>query len=118
MIQDYAGRSGLVFSKKKQGAWQKTPKTPESGGEVWKMTVLFLGIALLLGLGASVWFRSIIGAVQKELSQAEMTRKEFGDTNERLLAQRNKLMSKDHFEAAAAAKLGLYPPVPEQIRKP
>lgn len=74
-------------------------------------------IALVTGSVTFFWFGRQLTTLFEELSVANTSREQLAAQHESLLARRNTLMGREYIEAAAA-KLNLFPPTPEQIRRP
>ncbi len=116
MIQDFAKRPGLSFRSPqktdRKGRYQSLP----ANGYV-KMTGLVVLVALVAGGMTFFLFGRQITALLEDLSVANTDREQLAAQQESLLARRNTLMGREYIEAQAA-KLNLYPPTPEQIRRP
>lgn len=116
MIRDFAKRPGLSFRSPKKtdkkGRYQSLP----ANGYI-KMTGMVILAALVVGGMTFFLFGRQINALLEELSVANATREQLAAQHENLFARRNTLMGREYIEAAAA-KLNLFPPTPEQIRRP
>jgi len=116
MIRDFAKRRGLSFRSpqktNRKGRYQSLP----ANGYV-KMTAMVVLVALVAGGVTFFWFGRQITAILYELSVANTAREQLAAQHESLLARQNTLMGRENIEAQAA-KLNLFPPTPEQIRRP
>ena len=116
MIRDYSRRY-LSVVHGKQKVKGRRPAGPQDTRKLTKLIGLIVTIAMLFGIAVSLWFGWLVRNGLDDLSQSQAKRQLLRTQNEKLLAQRDNLLSRDKIEAAAK-KLGLYPPSAKQIRRP
>ncbi len=116
MIKDYSGRYSSVGRRQKVrrrgGAVART-----DSGLLWKAIGVFASFAAVVGVAASLWLGWQIDSGLGELGAARELRHEATLRNTTLLASRDVLRSRKQIEASAA-RLGLYAPAAQQVRKP
>ncbi|MDH4320298.1 MAG: hypothetical protein OEV73_02250 [Desulfobulbaceae bacterium] len=116
MLKDYSGRYSSVGRRQKVrrrgGAVVRT-----DSGMLWKAIGVFASFAAVVGVAASLWLGWQIDSGLGELGTVRELRQEATLRNKTLLARRDGLHSREQV-AASAARLGLYAPAAQQVRKP
>ena len=116
MIRDYSSRYPSVVQEK-QKVYGRRPAGPDGKGRVTKIIGLIVTVAMILGIAMSFWFGWLVRNGLDELAQSQTRRHELITSNEKLVAQRDNLLSREKI-GAVAKDLGLYPPSAKQIRRP
>ncbi|MDH5297469.1 MAG: hypothetical protein OEV91_00435 [Desulfobulbaceae bacterium] len=116
MIRDYSRRYSPAVEQRPSG-YRRQPLGSGDGGFLWKAVGVFASFAVVIGVAASLWLGWQINSGLGELATAQQLRKDASARNVVLLAQRDKLRSRESVEAAAAG-LGLYPPSAGQVWRP
>ena len=116
MIQDYSRRYSSGVGRQNVRRRDRGMVSADSGF-VWKAVGVLAVVALIVGVGASLWLGWQIDSGLNELGSTRELRQEEGLRNKTLLVGRDGLHSQEKIEVAAAA-LGLYPPTTRQVRRP
>lgn len=120
MITDYSPRFSSVPVMRKQILQPKVYRKSQAAPGAWvmmKAVGLMVIVTLVLGVSSTFWYGWQIRSALNEIGDHQAVQKKLSAENKLLMAQRDRLMTRESIEAAAK-KLGFYPPAPEQIRKP
>jgi len=114
-MRDYGKKySALVGSGQRVSGRQPTGGDP---GGALKFVGVVAVIAMLVGVGSSVWFGMALKSGLAQLDKSKQERSALQASSKVLLAERDMLMQQEKVEVASRA-LGLYPPSEKQIRRP
>ena len=116
MIQDYSRRYSSAGGRQKVRRRDRVMVSGDSG-LLWKAVGVLVVVAMLVGVGASLWLGWQIDSGLDELGSAQELHREESLRNNTLLVGRDGLHSREKIEVAAAA-LGLFPPTTRQVRRP
>lgn len=116
MIRDYSSRYPSIV-REKQKVLGRRPGGPKGDNRITKIIGVVVTIAMIVGIATSFWFGWLVRNGLDELNESQAAKQELKGLNEKLVAQRDNLLSGDKIEAAAK-ELGLYPPSAKQIRRP
>ncbi|MDA8165720.1 MAG: hypothetical protein M0017_11900 [Desulfobacteraceae bacterium] len=83
---------------------------------LWRASGVLAIVTVAIGMGFSLWMGYRINAGLDELTAWQHRRAEMEERHERLQQQRDSLLAAEKFQAAAR-KVGLYPPAPEQVKR-
>lgn len=121
MIHDYSGRYFPVTGHRVQANRlifrRKNAHQVSANRLLWKSVGAMLVLALAVGVTSSFWLGNQIRTTLDSIGNNRVIHTALTLENDRLLGQRNRLLSRDRIEAAAK-NLGLYPPSATQIRHP
>lgn len=117
MIRDYSSRYPSVVHGKQKVSGRKSAGPRGDGRRVTKIIGVIVTVAMIVGIAVSFWFGWLVRNGLDELNEALAAKQELKGLNEKLVAQRDNLLSPEKIEASAK-KLGLYPPSAKQIRRP
>lgn len=114
-MKDYSRRYSAGTTSKQKVSWKKAGD--RNGGRLWRAFGVLITVAMLTGIVASVSFGL---AIRDGLSQLAAGKKEGS-----LLYAQNKVLfdQRDHLQQEeriikVAAEIGLFPPRPDQVRRP
>jgi len=116
MIQDYSQRYSAGGGRR-QNVYRRGDRGPAGEGFLWKAVGVLVSLAVVVGVAASLWLGWQIDSGLDELAAGRRLQAEAMARNTLLLSRRDELRRREHVEAAAGG-LGLYPPTPQQIRRP
>ncbi len=116
MIRDYSNRYPSVV-RDKQKVRGRRPSTSEGNGKITKIIGLVITMVMIAGVAMSFWFGWLVKNGLDELANSQAKRQELHTLNEKLIARRDNLLSREKIETAAK-QLGLYPPSAKQVRRP
>ncbi len=115
-MMDFSKRYSKV-GKKRQRVAPKRYRNSENSSGLWKVAGFILSLAVVAAIIASFWFGRLIDEALAELAAAGSVKKDLAGIHVVLREERDGLMAEERLEVAAA-KLGLQPPEPKQIRRP
>ena len=120
MIKDYSDRcpggSGRTGRQPKQSISRRTPAAAD-GRLMMKTIGVLVALTLSLGIGSTVYYGLRIRSALDEIGRQSGLNTELVARNRELIAQRDRLLTRENIEKAAAG-LGLFPPSPGQLRRP
>lgn len=114
-MKDYSNRYAAGKASKQKVLGKKSGNL--NGGALWRAFGVLTTVAMLIGVAASVSFGL---AIRTGLSQLAAGNKEGAllyAQNKVLIDQRDHLQKEERI-IKAAAEIGLFPPRPDQIRRP
>jgi cell division protein FtsL len=121
MIHDYSERyfpaAGHKAPANRLFLQKRNSRQLPSGWLLWKSVGAALVIALAVGVTSSIWVGGKIRTALDDIAKSQTQYSALAEKNKRLLAQQDRLLSRERVEAAAK-NLGLYPPTADQLRRP
>jgi hypothetical protein len=115
VVRDYSNRYGGVV-KNKQRIVGRRPRSNDPA-RIGKIIGIVAVIAVVIGVGCSVWFGLALRVSLSELGKGKALKQDLIVRNKDLKEQRGYLLKQEKIEAAAR-NLGLYPPDQKQLRRP
>jgi hypothetical protein len=114
-MRDYSHRYSPSVGNKQHVSGRR----PMGGdkGKALKVVGVIAVVALMVGVGCSVWFGFALQVSLGELGKGQQEGLELRAKNEMLTKQRDRILEPQKIEEAAKS-LGLYPPTQKQIRRP
>ena len=114
-MRDYARKySGAAAGKQRISGKKGGGSSDERPFRIIGMVAV---VAMLLGLGCSLWFGIALKDGLGKLDKGKQEQAELSAANAALSAEREALLQQGKIEAAAGG-LGLFPPSEKQLRKP
>ncbi len=114
-MKDYSNRYSAGTTSKQKVLWKKAGN--QNGGRLWRAFGVLITVAMLTGIVASVCFGL---AIRNGLSQLAAGKKEGSllyAQNKVFIGQRDYLQKEERI-IKVAAEIGLFPPRPDQVRRP
>ncbi len=120
MIRDYSDRCPNGSGGSRRRARQSISRRPPAAADsrlLMKTIGVLVVLSLGLGIGSTVYYGLQIRSALDEIGRQSGLNTELVVRNQELTVQRDRLLTRENIEKAAAG-LGLFPPSPGQLRRP
>ena len=112
MRHDYSSRYSGFRKNRAPGSGRSS-----GGGRASKAVGVLITMLMLIGIAISIWFGWAVRTGLGELHKEKRTRQEISQLHQKLVVEQQTLLKEERIEAAAA-KLGLFPPLRQQVYRP
>jgi hypothetical protein len=122
MVNDYSGSFIAINSRCKKTTHKK--KTASKSRDffsatrlMWKTLAAMLFVTVIIGIASTAWYGWQIQLALDQIGKDAITNSELIMDKRLLIVQRDLMQTREHMEKSAQ-KIGLYPPVKNQLRYP